>query len=285
MKRRLFCVIAVAVIVLTMAVTVFAEMPNTTPQYVREFSSSILASSGQTQEQYTDSYRNVWTSYTCPDCGQTCSRQVQFSASQPYNGHFFVTSFYNTFWQGNGSTQANAFSGIINNTSEGCAYTKGIGTYNYCDYVRISGRYYYYVHYSMNQVAVQSPYYTSIIDKDSFIGERLINGAIDNLAVSTNVALSLTMVSPLYDLYAVGDTSGAYADGYRNGYYNGVIRGQEDSAVLNDFGGFFDGLFSGTATFFEPFLEMGIGAFTVQNIIELALTVYLALIILKIIRG
>ena len=285
MKRRLFCSIAVAVIVLTMAVTAFASMPNTTPQYVREFASSILASGGQQQEQYTDSYRNVWVSYTCPDCGQPCSRQVQFTASQPYYGHFYVTSFYNTFWQGDGSTQANAFSGIINNTAEGCVYRKGIGIYKYCDYVNVNGRYSYYVHYTMNQVSIQSPYYTSIINKDSVIGERLVNGAQDNLAVSANTALSLTMVSPLYDLYAVGDVSGSYASGYKNGFYNGKIQGQEDAYVLNDFEGFFNGIFRGFGAFIDPVLDIGIGRFTVYNVVQLLLTVYLVLSLIKIVRG
>lgn len=285
MKRRLFCIFAVAVIVLSMAVVSFAEMPNTTPQYVREFSNSILASGGQTQEGYTSNYRNVWTSFTCPYCGQSCSRQIQFSASQPYNGHFYLTSFYNTFWQGDGSSQANAFSGIINNTSSGCVYNKGIGIYKYCDYYLSNGRYTYYVHYNMNTVAVQSPYYTSIIDKDSVIGERLVNGAQDNLAVSSNVALSLTMVSPLYDLYAIGDVSGSYNDGYINGFYNGKIQGQEDAEVLKDFEGFFNGLFRGFGAFIDPVLDIGIGKFTVYNVVQLLLTVYLVLGLLKIIRG
>lgn len=285
MKRRLFCIFAVAVIVLSMAVSSFAEMPNTTPQYVREFSSSILASGGQNQDVYTSNYRNVWTSFTCPYCGQSCSRQIQFTTSQPYNGHFYVTSFYNTFWQGDGSSQANAFSGIINDTSSGCVYNKGIGIYKYCDYYLSNGRYTYYVHYNMNTYAIQSPYYTSIIDKDSVIGERLVNGAQDNLAVSTNVALSLTMVSPLYDLYAIGDTSGSYKDGYRNGFYNGVVRGQNDANVLNDFEGFFNGLFRGFGAFIDPFLDIGIGKFTVYNVVQLLLTVYLVLGLLKIIRG
>lgn len=285
MKRRLFCIFAVAVIVLSMAVVSFAEMPNINPQYVREFSNSILTSGGQSQETYTINPRNVWTTFTCPYCGQTCSRQVQFTSSRPYNGHFYVTSFYNTFWQGDGTVQANAFSGIINDTSSGCVYNKGIGIYKYCDYYLSDGRYTYYVHYNMNTYAIQSPYYTSIIDKDSVIGERLINGAQDNLAVSANVALSLTMVSPLYDLYSIGDTSGAYNDGYRRGFYNGKIQGQEDAQVLNDLSDVFDGIFRGLGSFFAPVLGIGINGITVQSILELMITIYLAMMIIRIVRG
>ena len=86
----------------------------------------------------------------------------------------------------------------------------------------------------------------------------------------------------------------SYEQGYKKGkidginiarpeaYNQGYIDGQATNEIV---GNTIEGFFSGLTNFFGPFLSIGIGGFTLFNLLGILFTTFVVLIILKIIRG
>ena len=90
---------------------------------------------------------------------------------------------------------------------------------------------------------------------------------------------------PLKSSYEQG-----YAQGKRDGinlarpeaYQEGYTDGQATNELV---GNTIEGFFNGLTNFFGPFLSIGIGEFTLFNLLGVLVTTFIVLIILKIIRG
>lgn len=285
MKKRLLALMFVAVIFSITAIGSFAS-PITTPCYDRYFSEDLKIKRGQAQDVYVGA-SNKWILYTCPSCGQSTWKNnvlQDVRNNDVVEGDIFVFADYNTYWIGYGTGRMCRM-GAVNDTSQGCVVTRGKGVWNNVD---IASDGYVYVHRAydtMSTTAYDTPTFGAIINGTSALGQRLTENLENNEGAMANGALRLNVTNFAYDLVYISGSNSAYADAYQHGFYEGKIQGQEDAQVLLDISDVLNGVFGGIGSFFDPILDLGVFGITVQGIIELMLSLYLALLIIRIIRG
>lgn len=283
MKKRLFALFAVAVVFLTTAICVFA-LPCEYPSYYKYFENDLRYYGGRPQDDYTVS-EQAYASTVCAYCGQTVYynlivRSPRYMSAQTVYGDIFIVSSYN-----NRDVDRNVLA-TINDTSKGCVVTLGKDIISNCDVMSKGDYLYLYVHRdTMRTSASTTPLFGAVIKHDSIIGERISNNIPINIGDNASYALRLSCTSLIYDLVYYEADGNSYDEGYKYGYYNGVIRGQNDAHILGDIDGFFDGFFRGVSTFFQPILSLGVGEFTIGNFLEIILSLYLVMVVIKIIRS
>lgn len=101
-------------------------------------------------------------------------------------------------------------------------------------------------------------------------------------------------IFPYGEIPGTDGSDSSYQQGYDKGYqegseatyseaYNlGYARGQNTENIV---GNALSGFFTGMQNFFFPFLQIGIGSFTLSNLLGIIATVFIVIIILKIVRG
>lgn len=282
MKRRLFAFLAVAVILVMTAMASYAA-PVTYPLYKEYFPKSIVFDGGVVQDNWSNTNYNRYSQTVCASCGQIVWYNLVCVGKGDRRSEIIDDVFCFSGYD-NAESDVSVLS-LINDTSIGCVVTQGKGIYSNCDYLYMNGNTYIYFHHEMATNSYAPPCYGAVIDGESDVGIRIKGNIFDSLGDMAMYAFRLTCVSVIYDLAYYSGADATYNDGYKNGYYQGIIRGQEDAKILSDFDGFFDGLFSGFAGFISPILDIGIGSFTVYNVLQLLLTVYLVLALIKIMKG
>ena len=77
-----------------------------------------------------------------------------------------------------------------------------------------------------------------------------------------------------------------FVDGINTARPEAYQEGYADGQATNELvGNTIEGFFNGLTNFFGPFLSIGIGGFTLFNLLGILVTTFIIIIILKIIRG
>lgn len=314
MKKRLLVFLLTALLIMSMAVSVFAS-PNVQPDYVRYLTNNLFTAGGINQDSAPSPYGS-YEAYICPYCGRTCYVSYvmrytwgtnDFNFQRIYNGVYLYAGYSEPI------ANETTFS-IINNTMlyGNCVVNRGLNIYANVDVILYSrtNQVHIYTHAPIYAGVYDEPKFGAVFYGDTDVGSVLRN-AINSALTSTNnntdlqnilsiYAVRLNSVSLLepyimgenFDGYLLGYQDGleqgdydGYNRGYQNGYNSGRINGQSDAVIFDSFGSIFDDIFSGLGGFFESFFDIGIGEVTIGNMLSLCVTAFIIMLVVKIIRG
>lgn len=280
MKKRIFAVLGLVVILSTLGVTIFAQEPNIISPAVEYL--------GYWQNRpQNDGYSTHWSSINCPVCGVAGYNLVLYDPEgdrKPLNDGDIIAVV----------TTEEA---TRNESQFDIGYVKNVNDLH-TPTDHINGRLYYWTIDNKDVIFTVTPKpantnapFSWLVCPTTAKGYSEVRAMVDDYVVGNinnyvrGYASAFVVQSFYTDVLVEELTEGLneslYNEGYQNGYADGQINATENIGAFQ----LFDDLFEGVTQGLMPVLTFNVYGFTIIGLLTLLVSAFVIMLIVKVIRG